>query len=720
MGSNSNSIMKKIIYLISIIIGIIGIYSTALSAPLYRFERTLLPEASVSYDIGSGSLLWNNGYFNNLTVSGTCTGCGTGSGGGLGWASTTIPNSNSIYSTALSNVGIGTSSPLAKLDIYSTDQAILRADSNSTTGTRVIISNSNNSSLNNNYGFVQGGTGVYKDKFQIARMNYNMGINSNIITMDSNSNVGIGTTSPLSRLHVVGANDFVYGQELTYPLWVSSPSNSLKSTIIGYNLDKDVGVIDAVDRGVSFKNLVLQSTGKFLGVGTTTPWGTLSVAGTNGQTTAVPVFVVSTSTSVFATTTALIVDGSGRVGVATKSPVTPLTIGAGALLQTPNGAGTVTTPDLLVTNTSKIAIIAAGVADGANNRRVGLFVDDTNSIAGLATTYGGSSFPFIFRDAGGERIRFDTNGNVNIGTSTTVGQSAQLSIRNTSGLTNAIQLFSGTSNTTLFSVNGTNGNVTMAGSLSATGGSVTTVNGVFNSSAGVVPVKANGSASQTADLFQAQKNSVNFAVINADGDIGSGTSTPMARLSATAKNLNDVSFALQGLTGQTGNLISIYPSNSSTTVFSMNPTGGIFANSASTTLYFAGLTSSGTGNAVCITTNNQITNAGSGTCTPSSEKYKNSIKDFSGNALEELNKLKIVTFNYNDDVKTINEGDTKQRIGMIAEQVEKVDPRLVVHKDGSPNSLNDRDLLSLTIKALQEQQKQIDSLKAEIKRLNNK
>ena len=41
----------------------------------------------------------------------------TGGGGGLGWASTTVPNTNSIYSTALENVGIGTTSPYAKLSV---------------------------------------------------------------------------------------------------------------------------------------------------------------------------------------------------------------------------------------------------------------------------------------------------------------------------------------------------------------------------------------------------------------------------------------------------------------------------------------------------------------------------------------------------------------------------------------------------------------------------
>lgn len=48
-----------------------------------------------------------------VSASGSCG----GGGGGIGWASTTVPNSNSIYSTALSNVGIGTTSPYAKLSV---------------------------------------------------------------------------------------------------------------------------------------------------------------------------------------------------------------------------------------------------------------------------------------------------------------------------------------------------------------------------------------------------------------------------------------------------------------------------------------------------------------------------------------------------------------------------------------------------------------------------
>jgi hypothetical protein len=53
-----------------------------------------------------------------FAINGTCLSVGAAAaGGGLGWASTTSPNSDSIFSTALRNVGIGTTSPYAKLSV---------------------------------------------------------------------------------------------------------------------------------------------------------------------------------------------------------------------------------------------------------------------------------------------------------------------------------------------------------------------------------------------------------------------------------------------------------------------------------------------------------------------------------------------------------------------------------------------------------------------------
>src|SRR3990167_1716631 len=86
-------------------------------APVSNLFRNLLPSANQTYDLGSTTPAaeWKNVFTQNLTVSGTCTGCGS-SGGGVGWASTTA-STESIYFYGTGNVGIGTTSPYAKLSV---------------------------------------------------------------------------------------------------------------------------------------------------------------------------------------------------------------------------------------------------------------------------------------------------------------------------------------------------------------------------------------------------------------------------------------------------------------------------------------------------------------------------------------------------------------------------------------------------------------------------
>lgn len=95
--------MKKILFALGITfaISIIGA-GIVYSAPVYRLERSILPETTNTYYLGSTSpnLQWKGGYFNDLTVTGTCTGCGSGSvsGGTAGMIASWI-NSNTLTAT---------------------------------------------------------------------------------------------------------------------------------------------------------------------------------------------------------------------------------------------------------------------------------------------------------------------------------------------------------------------------------------------------------------------------------------------------------------------------------------------------------------------------------------------------------------------------------------------------------------------------------------------
>jgi hypothetical protein len=126
------------------------------------------------------------------------------------------------------------------------------------------------------------------------------------------------------------------------------------------------------------------------------------------------------------------------------------------------------------------------------------------------------------------------------------------------------------------------------------------------------------------------------------------------------------------------------------------------------TVALNGLTSSATGNAVCISANKDITDAGGASCTPSSIRFKeNVIPLASGYAIDELSKLSVVNFDYIEKQPF----ETNKSYGLIAEEVEKIDKNLVDYGyDGKPLSLHFEKITGLLIQAVQEQQKQIKNL----------
>lgn len=132
---------------------------------------------------------------------------------------------------------------------------------------------------------------------------------------------------------------------------------------------------------------------------------------------------------------------------------------------------------------------------------------------------------------------------------------------------------------------------------------------------------------------------------------------------------------------------------------------GFISNASSThkgTLTATGLTSSATGNAVCITTAKVITDAGGGTCTPSSERFKENVQTLiDGTAIDILGQLRVVQFDYKDGAYSPEDSPTSY--GMIAEEVEKVDPNLVDYgHDGKPLTLHFEKIGALVVQAVQD------------------
>ena len=96
----------------------------------------------------------------------------------------------------------------------------------------------------------------------------------------------------------------------------------------------------------------------------------------------------------------------------------------------------------------------------------------------------------------------------------------------------------------------------------------------------------------------------------------------------------------------------------------------------------------------------------------SAKKHKECILPL-GSQIENVKKLEPVSFTWKDD--------KKEDIGLIAEQVETVLPKMVSYEeDGELHGVQYSKLTAVLIKAFQEQQNEIESLKLEIDKLKNK
>lgn len=115
---------------------------------------------------------------------------------------------------------------------------------------------------------------------------------------------------------------------------------------------------------------------------------------------------------------------------------------------------------------------------------------------------------------------------------------------------------------------------------------------------------------------------------------------------------------------------------------------------------------SGTPDSVCLNTNTMVRNTAL-TCTVSSRDFKTNIHSIKFDPSEALMSLDPVEFAYRDHTERL-------RWGFIAEDVSAVDSRLADGYDarGVARSLDQNAILALTVKMVQQQQYEIDRLRA--------
>ncbi len=124
------------------------------------------------------------------------------------------------------------------------------------------------------------------------------------------------------------------------------------------------------------------------------------------------------------------------------------------------------------------------------------------------------------------------------------------------------------------------------------------------------------------------------------------------------------------------------------------------------TVGFVGLTSAaGTPSALCQSENGEVVvNTGAQTCTVSSARFKQDIRSFGDrDAFDLAQRLQPIVFSYRDQ--------HEERIGLLAEDVAAVDPRLMYREaGGEPRGVRYEDITAVLLGAFKHQQAQITGL----------
>ena len=166
-------------------------------------------------------------------------------------------------------------------------------------------------------------------------------------------------------------------------------------------------------------------------------------------------------------------------------------------------------------------------------------------------------------------------------------------------------------------------------------------------------------------------------------------------------------------------------SNATSTITNLVMVNATTTNATTTTLYasgavaFAGLTATTTiGTSVCISNTNQLTTRAATTdCAgqSSSLRYKEDITSLSdASGLQEVLALRPVSFKYRADYLGGFADDpnwSSEHVGFIAEEVQQVDPRLIViNSIGQPETMQYQNLTAVLVKAIQELSLRLDTV----------
>ena len=333
----------------------------------------------------------------------------SGSGG-------TIPSIHTYNGAAFAintgSVGIGTTTPAAVLHTLGTGIVNIVQSSDSVSYTQYYNTSTGGGGTSD--GFTVGNNGLTAYVWQRESADLLLGTsNTEALRITSTGNVGIGTSSPASILHVEAGSpttNLIASSGNGFLRIADSATSATRKefTILLDNTNNRVD-IQAIQQGVAARNITLNASGGNVGIGTTSPSAKLQVKG-DGGTTGITFqttdssnnqnlyvldggraginyypFMIAHSSSVAPTgdpylqvaTSALYVSQSGNVGIGTASPTAKLEVNGNVKATSFTGSfsGSVSAPGSttqIVYNDNGVLAANSGLVYSGSNVGIGI------------------------------------------------------------------------------------------------------------------------------------------------------------------------------------------------------------------------------------------------------------------------------------------------------------------------------------------------------------
>jgi hypothetical protein len=534
-------------------------------------------------------------------------------------------------------------------------------------------------------GTLTGGTGV-------------VNIGSGQVYKDGSGNLGVGTSSPTGKFHVVGGRSTFAPNSENFAVYLQH--NSATS---GFYVGSPSADAMAFSASSGAERMRIDSAGN-VGIGTTSISGKLSIngevyaaagsvsgvaygfypKGTYGNT---GMFSPAPNTVAFATTGGerVRIDSSGNVGIGTSSP----------------------TNKLHVVGTAKIEGSTLDLNDA------GTFTISQNTTASaLVLRTATSSYLRFDTNGANERMRIDSSGNVGIGTTDTslfnsVGGSTRLAVCGSSASTDIL----GNTGASISIINTDTTANNTAGLHFARADTDDTPNYAGASIVAQFPDTQVASQYPKGLLTFLTSTTTNAAPsekmrIDSSGNVGIGTASPSRRLVAASPSATKLS------TGQ-GALFTDTANDGGVLIGSDFAIGSIQGcNAAGTSAKNIMLQSEGGNVGVGITPSYKLHVSGdiyaTGNVTAYSDiKLKTNIRTIEG-ALNLVGKMRGVRYD------RIDTGEAS--VGVIAQEMREVLPEVVTEKDGAIGVAYGN-ISGVLIEAINELRAEVTELRAEIKAL---